>query len=438
MNTVSLVSNGQIAWATLDLIRSAQSEIISIEFLFRSDDFGLSKLAALRQRAREGVKVYIHVDAFHLLIEPAMLYHLAEEGIQFTVFNKLTFWNFPRMSYRNHCKFLIVDGQKMKMGDTNTGNEYVHWPHQFYMKSMDAIVEGPIVENARNYALELIDSPWTIVQKIKLASEEKVKSQREMIKKWIYATKIFFKLLHVQMDAPEQITRPECILVTQEEVNLAKKALDKAKERNCPDVVMPLKIPAVGTQLFLDHLRGKHQFHGVESSVEKFIKSASRSLQIVSPYLILTPLTKKAIQEALKKGVEVILYTNSLKSTDNKTTQLAYEYRVKELCKFEGNISVYEFEGPETLHAKFILKDSVECMIMSYNLDWRSQIKNLESALLIPSLEATRQLKEWLIEHESQFRLIAKGQELFKEPIQPKTTKDLVQKWTIQSIEKHL
>lgn len=442
---VTLVTNGDIAKVTFDLIKKAEKEIISMEFLLRDDEFGMMKLALLRKKAREGKKVYVHVDSFHLLVNPAIVHHLAQEGIEFSVYNDLTLKTALRFSYRNHCKFLIIDGEAFKTGDTNSGNEYVHWPHHHQMKSMDVVMKGSLTKEAREYAIEVLKSYMTSTPRFEVTTLERVEAQRERVKKMSTAMKTFLKAIQVETDGPDQITKPDCCLVTQGEIEQAKVLLDKAYEdylRYHEDQKSffdweknTLHIPNV--EFFCDSVAQKGECSRVGDAVSDFLSSAQNELIVVSPYLILTPKMRTALKTALDKGVRVKLYTNSEKSTDNKTTQLAYEYRVAEIAAL-GNVEIYEYEGPETLHAKFLLKDQDQCMLMTYNIDWRSEIKNLETALQFRHLELSMKLQDWLDLHESKFKLVATDSRLLKQSLTEKQPNDHFTRLVIRALETHL
>jgi putative cardiolipin synthase len=442
-NYAYLLQDGEsLAQTTFELIRSAQHEVISLEFLLRDDEFGLTKLALLRKKAREGKSVHVHVDAFHFMVNPALAFHLMEEGIHLTIFNKLGLKNLFRFSYRNHCKFLVVDGAKFKTGDSNTGNEYAQWDTEFKMKSIDVVIEGKSAADIREYALKIIKSPYAIKPKIAVAPIEKVLNQRKQVAALSSTAKRVFTALHIQIDAPQNIKSPDKILVTRDEVESAKKKLDQFeshyKIQSLTFMDEPrerLEVPSL--VFFCDPILEKGYKSGVEKPILDFFNSTRDKLIIVSPYMILTPTFKSCLRELLRKGVRVEFYTNSLQSTDNETTQLAYEYRLKEIIDI-GPINIYEYTGPETLHTKFVIGDMKRSLLMTYNMDWRSELKNLESAILFSSLEVTNKLHEWLETERPRFIQVAEQGNLLKSPISPNCAKDWMKKIIIQSIEKHL
>lgn len=445
---VGLISNGDIAQTSFALIQSAESEIISIDFLMRDDEFGLRKMALLREKRRQGKRVVMHVDAFHLMVDPALVLHLIREGVEFTVFNEWTFNRFLQFSVRNHSKMLIIDGRYLKTGDSNTGNEYVHWGGSGQkMKSLDLIVEGPAVSRAREGALNLLKHPWVTRPEIRIASESEVSSQRARMKIMNETAQFLFRAFQIQMDAPQQITKPACLLVTSAEVDRARAKLDEAgrlppEGRNpagpgsaCPWVRLMVPVPSV--RLYVDEVRPKGSASGVDQAVYRFMSEARETLDVVSPYLIPTDEMKKAVDQARHRGARVRFFTNSMNSTDNQTTQYAYEYRLEELAALEP-AEILEYEGPETLHAKFIVRDGRDAMVMTYNIDWRSEIMNLENAVEFTSSELADDLGRWLRSAKGRFTPVVREGRLLKTPLSEKRPGDFMRRLLIQSIEKHL
>lgn len=439
----TIVFNGDISHATFDLIEMASNEIISMEFLLRDDDFGMMKLALLRKKAREGKKVFVHVDSFHLLVDPAIVYHLSQEGVEFSVYNDLTIKQAFKFSYRNHCKFLIIDNKIFKTGDSNSGNEYVHWESDRKMKSLDLIFEGPLTVRARNYAIEVLKSPFTSTPQFRTVTPGEAETQRRRVGKLKGAMKSFLQTLLIQTDGPDEIVKPEQIWITPEELARASEKLDQAEKnykqwrKANKSNWRANKINTPQVEFFSDPVSSDGKHSVVSEAVAQFITSTEHELAIVSPYLILTPKMKASLKLALDKGVKIKIYTNSQTSTDNRTTQLAYEYHFEEIAKL-GPIELYEFKGPETLHAKMMIKDQKNCMMMTYNIDWRSEIKNLETALEFKSPQMTRQMQDWLDRHQNEFTLVAKGQAALREPLRDESSSDYFRRLVIFSIEKHL
>ena len=120
---------------------------------------------------------------------------------------------------------------------------------------------------------------------------------------------------------------------------------------------------------------------------------------IETPYLVPTKLLLADLADAKRKGVKKIeLITNSLASNDSTLVQLGYEVRKKDL--WERGAELWEFKGPDTLHAKSAVLDNRVALIGSFNIDPRSQHLNTETAVAIEDEVTARQLSRNINAHK--------------------------------------
>jgi len=110
------------------------------------------------------------------------------------------------------------------------------------------------------------------------------------------------------------------------------------------------------------------------------------TIWIESPYLILTKKARAVLGDALRRGVRVIVFTNSLHSTDNLLVQAVYQREKGDYLAL--GLEIYELagepgrEGMETLHAKsMVLEQAGIGMVSSFNIDPRSERLNTEVAI---------------------------------------------------------
>jgi putative cardiolipin synthase len=141
-----------------------------------------------------------------------------------------------------------------------------------------------------------------------------------------------------------------------------------------------------------------------------WIERAERELIAVSAYLIPTPELEQALERATKRGVQVKVLTNSLRSNNHTAAHAAYRHHIARLM--ELGVQVYELrsrsrgrelymqspvEGKSLgLHAKFMLIDNDLSFIGSANLDARSLRLNTEIGLMIESPELNSLLREFI------------------------------------------
>lgn len=83
----------------------------------------------------------------------------------------------------------------------------------------------------------------------------------------------------------------------------------------------------------------------------------------------------------LGRGVHVRILTNGLGATDNLWPQAGYVGHKKDLVR--SGVELWEYQGPECLHAKAAVIDGETVIVGSYNLDPRSESLNTELALVV-------------------------------------------------------
>ena len=153
-NKVQLLKSGRETFQTiLDLVSTAK-EIICIEFyIFKDDDTGKKLAGILKEKAREGVNVYLLYDHFGSFLTSRRFWSdLKKSGVKVRVSHPFK-WTAPReYMYRNHKKLLIIDGIKAVTGGFNIADEY----HGYFRKrnitwrDTGIYLEGPVTSALLN------------------------------------------------------------------------------------------------------------------------------------------------------------------------------------------------------------------------------------------------------------------------------------------------
>ncbi len=153
-NYVHLLKSGEEIFQTIfDSIANAQ-HIICIEFyIFKNDDTGKKLAALLKEKAREGVSVYLLYDHFgSFLTSRGFWSDLKNAGVKVRVSHPFK-WTAPRgYIYRNHKKLLIIDGAKAVTGGFNIADEYHGYFKKRKMTWRDTgiYLEGPVAYTLLN------------------------------------------------------------------------------------------------------------------------------------------------------------------------------------------------------------------------------------------------------------------------------------------------
>jgi cardiolipin synthase len=125
-NRVTLLWKGRESFQQIfDRIRDAK-HLLCLEFyIFRNDETGQELAEILRQKASEGVKVYLLHDHFGSFGTPFSFWrNLRESGIKVRASRPFK-WTAPyHYVHRDHKKLIIIDGTMAFTGGINIANEY--------------------------------------------------------------------------------------------------------------------------------------------------------------------------------------------------------------------------------------------------------------------------------------------------------------------------
>ena len=123
-NHVDIMSDGDAKFSKLfEDIKAAKSFIHIQYYIFRSDDLGKKIVAALAEKAREGVEVKLLIDGMgNVRTHKGIFSPLIKAGGQLGIFLKPHFF---RINFQNHRKICVIDGQIGYIGGFNIGDEYL-------------------------------------------------------------------------------------------------------------------------------------------------------------------------------------------------------------------------------------------------------------------------------------------------------------------------
>ncbi len=360
--------------ARVDLIQDAQSELLVEYFSVWNDDQSIGGMGLLVDAARRGVKVKVIVDALSNTVPRktfAALLELGGENLEIKVYNPLSF-NLFRATHRNHAKMLIADGEKIITGGRNVGDMYFGVSRTRNFVDLDVIARGTIPVKARENFLAVWAAP--IAKPVRLGTYHPSR-----------LTAPCPMLANDQTDNCAELKASAAAEVTAEKERILS-ILHDIKTVQADDFVQPNSRTDWFSQSYVvDDVR--FQSHEPSTLVSKETATLNRDLlaaiagaktdvNIVSPYLIPTDALMAVFAELLAKGVRVRIITNSLNSTDNLLAQAGF--RDVKSALIELGVELYEFNGPDTIHAKTAVIDGRLVLIGTYNIDPRSAFLNRE------------------------------------------------------------
>jgi cardiolipin synthase len=151
-----LVDGGCIYSSMLTEIQNAKEYIILQVYIFRTDETGNMFAEALKEKAKEGVKIYILYEKVLINMSEKVLRSMKASGISVGSFRpfKRNKWH---LNFRNHRKILIVDGRVGFFGGLNIGDDYVgkypsigHW-RDTNVKILGSSLEAAQIAFARDW-----------------------------------------------------------------------------------------------------------------------------------------------------------------------------------------------------------------------------------------------------------------------------------------------
>ncbi len=348
-NSVVLLMTGQEKFDDMfKAIRQARSSIHLEYFNFRNDSIANLLFDLLAEKAKEGVEVRALFDGFgnDSNNQPLLKHHLQairEKGIQIEEFDPIRFPWINHVFSRDHRKIVVIDGKIAYTGGMNVADYYINGTEVVgEWRDMHCRIEGEEVNTLQRIFMRI----WEKVTKERLADNPK-----------------YFRLTTTSGDYFHDL-KPDT-------------TASKGKKM----VGIINREPRVSNRI-----------------IRKFyvdaINDARDSIKLVNPYFTLTHSVKKALRNALKRGVKLEIMV-SAKSDIPLTPDCGF-YNAHSLMKRGADVWIYE---PGFHHTKIIMVDGRFCTVGSANLNGRSLRWDYEENAVIVDSCVTRQLND-MFEHD--------------------------------------
>ena len=146
-NRVDLLVNGEATFdSILAGVQQAEDYVLFQFYMFHDDELGRQVKAALTERARAGVRVYVLYDEVGSSGLPkSYVQDLRAAGVEVSSFRPTQGWrNRFQLNFRNHRKMVVVDGKVAWVGGHNVGDEYLGRDPDFSpWRDTHVRIEGP-------------------------------------------------------------------------------------------------------------------------------------------------------------------------------------------------------------------------------------------------------------------------------------------------------
>jgi cardiolipin synthase len=160
-NHITLIPKGEQAFRTIiDLIHNAGHTIYIAAFILGKDETGRAIVHALAEKASQGVKVFLLLDALgSVRISRKFLSQLMAAGGQAAFFMPMIHWPFRgRANLRNHRKLIVCDHTTAVIGGMNLASEYMGPQSSMdRWQDLSLLIQGPVVD----HITDIFCSDWS-------------------------------------------------------------------------------------------------------------------------------------------------------------------------------------------------------------------------------------------------------------------------------------
>ena len=381
--------------ARADYIQIAQETIRAQYFTVENDETSKTALALLMEATRKNphLKVKILIDSMHNLLlnrtMAAVMGHISSlpTNIEIKEYNQFNLFRFTRYTKRMHDKALIIDGKHLISGGRNIANGY--YGAAGHRKGSSALPvfedsDALLLESAAiNEATRYFDDLWNskFVNDVRLFDYDKEDLSPEYCNSFKARREDSFQC---ESSRKYRVKRVQKEL---DHLNSLAKSYNENQLRVKYDVAdwAAKAIEVQNVNYLFDEVRGqKSNLNKPENSIGvqlyKAISQAASSVVIVTPYTVITPEQEALFKSLQARNIEVTLITNSKGSNDVPAAHVGYEKTRQKAI--DAGVKIYEYQGPDTLHAKMVLIDRTTLFIGSFNWDFRSQNLNREVGIL--------------------------------------------------------
>ena len=350
-NEVKILKSGHEKFIDLFKdIKKAKHHIHLEYFNFRNDSIANALFDLLAKKAEEGVEIRALFDSFgnssnNKPLKKKHLKAIRAKGIEIEEFDPIRFPWINHAFRRDHRKIIVIDGEIGYTGGMNIADYYINGlPKIGEWRDIHIRMEGNAVECLQDIFLDM----WNETTNQNIQGEKYYPYSNEKIK-----------------------------------------------------VINNKKIAIVDRN-------PKKDTKGMRRTLAKAIESAENKVQIINPYFTPTRIIKRAIKNALGKGVKVEIMIPG--KSDIPFSPDASMYIANSLRKKGADI--YIFNGGFH-HSKIMMIDSLYCSVGSANLNSRSLRCDYEVNAFIFDQETTDELIQIFSEDQKDSTLLTK--EIYKD-----------------------
>jgi cardiolipin synthase len=306
---VRVLNRGEDVFAAeLRAIREAKRSIHLEVYLFLRGRVAQEMLAALEERARNGVRVRLIIDRYGSLLTPKRYFDaLLAAGGEVCWYQPIAWYTLKRLNNRTHRDLLVVDGAVAFVGGLGVADYWVGPPRR--------------------------GRPWRDTM-IQVSGPLAMGLQTSFAENWLEAAGEILPEEEFEAGAHEHELAP----------------------------------PGPEVALVVNSAPSEGRSTRARTLFQILVASARESIRIASPYFIPDRRLCEELVDAARRGVSVtVLVPGSW--NNHPLTRLASRRRYGKLL--DGGVAIHEYQ-PAMMHAKILIVDHVWSVLGSTNFDNRS------------------------------------------------------------------
>ncbi len=386
--------------ARIELVRRARDSLDVQYYAIENDRSGRLLMRNLRDAALRGVRVRLLVDDLNTVGGDTMFGGLAAfQNVEVRYFNPFccarenlatrfaaSLGDFKRLNHRMHNKLFIADGAIAVMGGRNIADEYFARGARSNYVDMDVLVAGDVVQHLAS----IFDVYWNSREAYAVETIVGVPADRE-------ARRRAFDHLVDEGNQMMRVTVAPVDMLAQRPIaaELDSGRMELALGTAVAFADQPAKVRATSVEAA--------RAMSVHMDIMDRVVLAKREVVISSPYFVPGASGFAAFATLRKRGVKVVILTNSFAATDVPLVNVGYARYRTPLVR--AGVEIYELSPGEAqhnqlaalpstslgrLHAKTAVLDGSMVYIGSVNLDPRSDSTNTELGLIAQCPELAR------------------------------------------------
>ncbi len=385
---LGLASGTDALGARLRMMEAAEASIDAQYFLIKPDRAGTLFAWEMLEAADRGVRVrFLIDDIFTPGLDRELTVLNSHPNIQVRLFNPIGnrsfkygnyLLDFKRANRRMHNKSFVVDGAISIVGGRNIAEEYFDLQQDVIFDDYEVLAMGTVVEE--------ISAGFDLFWNSELA---------------------------VPMEAFGLEDDPDSLQIFHDQIKREAAASAGGAYQRAVNSLLIQRIvndevePAVAEATLvtdspekLTHAAGDKSLATLATELHTRFNEATDEIIIVTPYFVPRKSGVEFIETLRSRGIDIIVITNSLASTNHLPVHSGYaKYRKRML---RAGVKLFEIKADEvgirepgeispqtlTLHSKASIIDRSTIFIGSLNFDPRSLVINSEMGLFIESAKA--------------------------------------------------